>query len=178
MKKLLLKDGRTFTLRNAQKSDATAIVDFYNSISGETDFLSFGEGEFNRSNKDQEEIIEKFNEQDNGVCLITEMDNNIMGVITFSGESRPRIKHTGEFGIGIAKPYWGLGLGRIMIEALIEWAKESKVVRKIDLRTRTDNAKAIGLYESLGFIMEGKITRDCLVNNTFYDSYIMGLQID
>ena len=178
MKKVVLKDKRILTLRHAEKSDAVALVDFYNSISGETDFLSFGEGEFLRSPKEQEEIIEKLHEQSNGIFMLAEVDNQIVGAITFSGGARIRFVHAGEFGIGISRDYWGLGIGRIMIEALIKWAKQSKVVRKIDLRVRTDNTRAIHLYQNMGFIIEGRITRDSLIRGIFYDCYSMGLHIN
>lgn len=174
----ILKDGRIMTLRQAEKCDSTALVNFFNQISSETNFLSFGFGEFTRSYEEEEKLIEKYSKQDNGIYIVSEVDGHVAGAIFYSGGDRTRTRHTGEFGIGIAKAYWGLGIGRIMIEALIKWAWESKTVRKINLRVRTDNEKAIGLYKSLGFAIEGMITRDILINGVLYDSYLMGMPID
>jgi len=52
------------------------------------------------------------------------------------------------------------------------------VVRKVNLRVRVDNTRAIALYESLGFVTEGRLTRDTAENGEFFDALIMGKAID
>jgi RimJ/RimL family protein N-acetyltransferase len=81
-------------------------------------------------------------------------------------------------GISVRKAYWNLGIGYEMLDFLIKWAKDSGVVRKIDLLVRSDNQNAIRLYEKLGFKQEGLITRNFCIDGKFYDSLYMGLLID
>ncbi len=64
-----------------------------------------------------------------------------------------------------------------MLDTLVEWAKQSKVVKKISLRVRTDNHRAIQLYDRTGFVREGTIRRDFLLNGQFYDHHMMGLEL-
>jgi ribosomal protein S18 acetylase RimI-like enzyme len=71
-----------------------------------------------------------------------------------------------------------VGLGRRLLEMLITWATSTGVVRKINLIVRTDNRRAIALYESLGFAIEGTVTRDVLDADGFHDSFLMGRAID
>ena len=110
--------------------------------------------------------------------LIACVEDQIVSVLTFAGESKKRKEHVGEFGITVKKEFWGLGIGNLMMESLINWAKETKLIRKINLVVQTNNEKAISLYKKFNFETEGTITRDSLINGIFYDSYIMGLQID
>ena len=65
-----------------------------------------------------------------------------------------------------------------MVEELIQWAKASGVIRKLNLRVRSDNEKAIHLYTKFGFNREGLMSREFLISGEFFDCYCMGLKID
>ena len=64
------------------------------------------------------------------------------------------------------------------MEFLIKWARNSQIIKKINLQVRTSNKWAIHLYEVLGFKIEGKITRGFFIDEEFIDLYMMGLEID
>lgn len=113
----------------------------------------------------------------NGKTLL-KADHKIVGCLNFSGGARQRTAHTGELGVSVLKEYWGCGIGRELIQYLIDWSKETGIIRKINLRVRTDNARGINLYKHLGFLEEGVKSRDFLINGKFYDSLIMGLKVD
>jgi len=78
----------------------------------------------------------------------------------------------------VLRKYWGLGIGTNLVETLIEWAKSSGIIKKINLRVRTDNTRAIRTYKRLGFAQEGVITREFFVYGQFYDAFFMGFKID
>jgi len=61
---------------------------------------------------------------------------------------------------------------------MLDWAKTSGVIRKINLNVQTNNEVAIALYEKFGFEKEGTIRRDLYVDGKFYDAYAMGILID
>jgi GNAT superfamily N-acetyltransferase len=63
-------------------------------------------------------------------------DASAIGCLNFSGGPRERTAQIGEFGITVRKAYWGLGIGRALIEYLIEWSRNSGVIRKINLKVR------------------------------------------
>jgi RimJ/RimL family protein N-acetyltransferase len=65
-----------------------------------------------------------------------------------------------------------------LIKCLINWSKGTGLIRKINLRARTDNTRGKSLYNKLGFIEEGLLKRDFLIDGKFYDSLQMGLIID
>lgn len=178
MKTIDLKDGRTAVIRKAVSSDGGAMLRYIDIICRETDNLTFGAGEFNIPIEEEEKIIDSMNKVDNSLFLVAEINGEIVGNLSFNGGKRKRTRHAGEFGVSVSQDHWGLGLGRALIEYLIEWAKMSGIIRKINLRVRTDNDNAIKLYKSLGFETEGRLTRDFIINNEFIDCYEMGLCID
>lgn len=178
MRRLILSDGAELVIREATKADAANLIDYVHAISYESDFLTFGPGEFGITLEAEEEFIERCRQADNWIMLIAEIEGCIVGNLVFSGGARPRTKHSGEMGVSVLKKHWGKGIGRELISYLLEWSKETGIVRKINLRVREDNERAIRLYERLGFVNEGVITRDLCVNGRFYSSIQMGLEID
>ena len=97
--------------------------------------------------------------------------------LNFAAGKRPRTQHTGEFGMSVRRDDWGLGIGSRLLDALINWARSSGIVTKINLRVRTDNERAMALYRAKGFILEGTISRDLCVNGRYYDHDWMGLEL-
>lgn len=178
MKNLQLKNGQEIIIRKAIKSDAAGLVTYIDKISSQSDFLTFGPGDFNVSVAQEEAFIEGLSGQNNALMLVAESEGQIIGNLRFSGGPRPRVAHVGELGVSVLAEYWGHGIGTKLMEELIEWAKASKTIRKINLRVRSDNHSAIHVYKKLGFIEEGLLTRDICVNETFYDAVSMGLEID
>ena len=81
-------------------------------------------------------------------------------------------------GITVLRKHWGLGIGTHLIENLITWARAGGIIRKINLRTRENNHRAIALYKRLGFVVQGTLTREFYVDSEFYGSLVMGLEID
>jgi ribosomal protein S18 acetylase RimI-like enzyme len=56
--------------------------------------------------------------------------------------------------MGVLKEYRQLGIGKILAEQTIKKAKQQNMLR-IELEVLASNLPAIGLYEKLGFQVEG-----------------------
>lgn len=177
LKLVKLNHGKLIIIREVNKSDALKMVKYIDEISCETDNLTFGQGEFGINYEQEEVYIDNISRQNNSLMIIGEDNGKIIGNLTFIGGRRPRTAHAGEFGISVLKDYWGNGLGTELISYLIEWSKETNIVRKINLRVRTDNSHAINLYKKMGFTIEGKISREMIIDGKFIDTLHMGLEI-
>ncbi len=174
----MIRNNKKIIIRQASKNDARVLVDYLNIIGGESNFLTFGAGEFGISIEEEESFIEKVLKKENDLFIVAEIDGEIIGSLNFSGGLRERTAHVGEFGMSVLKKYWGNGIGEELIKYLINWSKDSGIIRKINLRVRTDNERGIYLYKKLGFLEEGLLRRDFVINDKFYDSLLMGLCID
>lgn len=176
--KFSLKSGEVLYVREAKKSDAAAILSYVNQIAGESDFLTFGEGEFNKSIEEEENILEAHHLAPNKIFIVGEMAGEVAGILNVSAGSRPRIHHIGTFGISVRQKYWGQGVGYCLMESMISWAKANPIIRKLDLEVLTNNLRAIALYEKLGFEYEGRLKRHSFQDGKFIDTFAMGLLID
>lgn len=178
MKHIQLRGGQTLVIREAQKEDASLILEYINKVGTESDNLTFGEGEFGITPEKEAEVIEEIAKSDNQLMICAFIKDKLVGQLFFRAGSRPRIRHSGEFGITVLKEYWGMGIGKELLSYLIAWAKETQIIRKINLRVRNDNHNAIGLYKKMGFAAEGIITREFFINGEFYSSIHMGIEIN
>ncbi|MDK2866113.1 MAG: hypothetical protein PWP38_428 [Clostridiales bacterium] len=173
-----LKDGRELKIREVTVEDTAMLLTYINSVSGETDNLNFGAGEFGLTFDEERQYLDNIRRSENAIYLLGFIEEELVSALSFTCEQRERTKHTGEFGITVLKSHWGLGVGEAMLTTLIEWAKISGIIRKINLTVRSDNERAISLYKKSGFQYEGKRTRDLLVNGIFYDGILMGMEIN
>lgn len=166
-------------IREAVKEDASKMFTYLGKIGTESDFLTFRTRDELQLNIEKLEMsIKSIYRRKNAINLVAEWNGEIVGNLKFSGGTKARIAHTGEFGISVLKDYGGKGIGTKLLSALLEWSKNSKIIRKINLRVRTDNEKAIHLYKKFGFVEEGIIKRDFLMDGVFYDCVAMGLLIN
>lgn len=178
MQQYLLKDGRTLTLREAEPGDAERLLAYIEQVAGESENLTMGPGEFELTVEQEQDYLQASVASPTSLYLLAEIDSAIVGNISFGAGKRQRIRHTGEFGITVARSAWGLGIGGHLLAALIQWARSGGIVRKINLFVRVDNVPAIHLYKKYGFQIEGTQTREFYIRGEFIDVYLMGLQID
>ena len=169
-----LKNGASLVIREAEPTDAKKLLDFINRVAGETDYLGFGAGEFELTEAEEAEFLESCQAADNQIYLVALIEDELVGTLHFAGGGRPRVRHVGEFGMSVFKAYWGQGVGSLLLDTLLTWARQTGVVTKVNLRVRSDNRRAVALYERKGFIVEGRLTKEMFVDGRYYDLLAMG----
>lgn len=76
-------------------------------------------------------------------------------------------------GMYVASEAAGRGVGRALVEALLERARRIDGLRQVQLVVTSTNVAARGLYESLGFVAYGREREGLRVGDTFYDADLM-----
>ncbi len=175
---ITLKNNLHLTLWYAEPDDAERILAYIHQMASESENVTFGPGEFELSVEEERMFLQKFAESPNNLYILAEIGDEIVGTLSFNAGKRLRVQHTGEFGISVLRKYWNAGIGACMLAYLINWARQTGTIRKINLRVRVDNLPAIHLYEKYGFIQEGRQTREFYLHGQFIDAYMMGLQLD
>lgn len=172
-----LADGRELLIRQCDEGDASELLEFADAVGGESDYLSFGTGQFGVSLEQEREIIRKIRAADNRLLLLAIVGGRIVGNLIFSGGHRPRIRHRGDVGMTVRKDFWGIGIGSRLMDALLDWARCSGVVTKLDLQVRTDNERAQRLYRGKGFVLEGTLSRQLQIDGRYYDHHCLGFEL-
>ncbi len=86
------------------------------------------------------------------------------------------MSHRAELGITVIQNEWNKGIGSILMEKLIEYAKQAGI-EILNLEVRSDNKNAIHLYEKYGFRHIGTSPAYFKINRNYYDFEIMYLDL-
>lgn len=177
MRKFTLKNGLNCIIEEAKVEDALEIINYTNQVAGETDNLTFGHGEFRLSKEDEEKFIATQQNMRTSLFLVARANGKIVGSVNLKGNLKKRMRHTAEFGITVLKEYWGLGIGKLLMGKMIKYAKRVGIT-KINLKVRSDNRRAIKLYQKLGFEREGLERHAMKIKGEYVDFVLMGLLLD
>jgi RimJ/RimL family protein N-acetyltransferase len=85
---------------------------------------------------------------------IDEEDDALVGRLSLARDPHPASAHVADLGLMVAARYRRRGIGRALLDAAVEWARESGI-RKLELHVFPWNEPAIRLYDSFGFEREG-----------------------
>lgn len=115
---------------------------------------------------------------ENGIYLVIENHGSIIGHAILEPHKLAATSHVVFLTIAIHEEHQGKGWGRILMRHLIEWAKSNEKIEKFELQVRSSNARAIKLYESLGFGEEGRKTKRLKLGpNHYIDDVYMALWV-
>lgn len=177
MREVELKNSEILILRKPITSDAEEIIDYLNIVGGESDNLLFGANEFHFTVEKEREYIENLNNTPHTIMILAFIENDLVGIGQISGNDRKRIAHNCELAISVRKKYWGKGIGSIMMEELIRFAKDHNTIKSISLGVKSDNINAIKLYKKYGFVEAGIHKNYFNVNSIFYDKVLLDLYL-
>lgn len=168
-KTILLKDGRNCIIRNGTEADGQAAFDSFNKTHGETDFLLSYPDENSMTADEEGKFLAEKTVSEDEIELVAEIAGKIIGMAGFEKVGpKYKTKHRAEFGIFVEKEYWGLGIGRALINACIELSEKAGYTQ-LELDVVSENERAVSLCKSVGFVEYGRNPRG-------FNSRISGFQ--
>jgi ribosomal-protein-alanine N-acetyltransferase len=70
---------------------------------------------------------------------------------------------------------WGHGYATEGASALLHWAFDTVDLNRVQAEADTRNAASARVLEKLGFVLEGTLREDCVVDGVVSDSWVYGL---
>jgi RimJ/RimL family protein N-acetyltransferase len=164
------------TIREALPDDSEKILAYLDELSREGDVdILLTPGELSHTIEEERKIIADFASAPNSVFLLAVHGDEIIGVLTSRGFTRKKIRHCTNLGMSVHKDYRDMKIGHALMNALITWARQSGVVKRIELSAFSRNSRAIHLYEKFGFVKEGLRRKSINDNGDYLDDVLMGL---
>lgn len=153
---VILKNGAECCIRNGTEADGKEVLEIFNLTHCETDYL-FSYPDENNFDAEQESVFLKQKaESPSEIELIALMDGKVVGTCGVEAVgTKYKVKHRAEFGIGVAKAFWGLGVGTALMDAGIECAKKAGYMQ-LELSVVADNVRAVSMYKKAGFVEYGR----------------------
>lgn len=149
-KEIQLRNGQKAILRSPQVSDATAMLEYLKTCSMETDFVLRYPEECTMSIEQEEKFLDNAIQSATHVMIACEVEGKIVGNCGLMLNNNLKTKHRASVAIAIVSDYWGLGIGTIMFNEMIELAKE-KGIKQLELDYIEGNERAKALYQKVGF---------------------------
>lgn len=118
-----------------------------------------------------EEWVEK--QQNGRFRLVAAIDDRVIGFGDLKQSQNLRMLHSGQIGLYVHPDFHNQGVGRQLIERLLNLADNWLNLRRVELDVYTHNKAAIALYEKMGFEIEGERVRSTFGNGRFYNDYVM-----
>lgn len=116
---------------------------------------------------------------DSGYPAVVALDEDrIVGWCDIGPNEREPFRHRGTLGVGMLPPYRGRGLGRRLILAALDRAREVPGLERVELTVFAANENARRLYEKLGFAHEGRLRKAKKLDGSYDDLLWMGLLLD
>lgn len=153
---ITLATGEICTVRSAAPDDADALVAVMLGVLREAPFTVTTAAEFEATAANERKWIEDHAAKPGWLALVPVVGGDVVGCLSFENTERERQAHRGSFGISIAAPWRGRGIGHALIGALLEWATAHATIEKVSLAVIEGNVRAMALYRSLGFVEEGR----------------------
>lgn len=169
-----LLHGLEIKIRYPLPGDEKPITKYINTLSDERTFLSFqGEQETIESQKEFLDHKSQSVNEGKAVIILAFCGNEIIGVAEIQMDKRTS-RHIGLLAIAVAKKYRGIGLGKILMENIINEALEKlKDLEIIILGVFARNTVAINMYKKFGFKEEGRLPNGVKLENGYDDHIFM-----
>ena len=78
-------------------------------------------------------------------------------------------------GYCLTKAAWGRGYATEAARVLLQWAFDSLDLNRVQSETDTRNLASAHVLQKLGFVHEGTLREDCIVNGDMSDTWVYGL---
>jgi len=155
-KEIILKNGKTAILRNADENDGKDVLEIFIKTHEETDYLLTYPDEITFTAEQEADFLKNKTESEREVEIAAVIDGKIVGTAGIDPIGRYyKLRHRAEMGIGILKDYCGCGIGKALTEACIECAKKAEYTQ-IELTVVAENGRAVNMYKKLGFTEYGR----------------------
>ena len=134
-------------------------------------------GEFRLTVDDLRRRVRRLERAGNGCFLVAAAEGDVIGSLQMLGGEVAKFAHTAEVGMSVRSDWRRRGVGRALLAIAIEAARASPVLRRIHLRVFSTNASALRLYESAGFLVEGRQKGHVRLGDEFVDLIRLGLDL-
>lgn len=170
------KNGLDITIRSAEVKDGASLLNLKLEYIRNTKTIPLFEDEYKNTSEQEEALINKLCQQENSCLFVAEHNGRLIGNVDINGSQRRKLKHTAMLGIGIAEDWQGLGVGTILMNEALQWAKANRFLELVLLDVYDSNESGKALYNKLGFQFCGKVKDFFKENGKYIDNIRMVYQ--
>lgn len=167
-------DVSAVVVRRAVESDAGELLQLRKGVFAETEYMLLEPVEFSDTEEDERRRIAHLNREPNSACFVAVVDGTIVGFLSAMGGQVNRLRHSVKLALGVRRSCWGRGAGKALLDAALAWSRDAGL-RRVELTVHITNERAVSLYKSAGFEIEGVRRSSLRVAGRYVDEYSMAV---
>ncbi len=122
-----------------QIKDAEITLKIQRDVIKENNYLLNTPEQFTRTLQEQVQFIHDVLHSDTDTMIVSEYNGEVVGFLLFKASPLKKMSHTGTFGVMLHEDYRNIGIGRKLVEYLIEWAASNPKIDKVSLAVLSSN---------------------------------------
>lgn len=154
-----IHSGIEVIIRAAELRDASGIAALISAVYENGEGTVSASDEFEWPLQSIRQSIEEHGSATNCLMLVAVIDAVVIGLLKFEAGAGRRLAHQGRFGLWVHPSNRSSGIGRALLTTLVGWARTTGI-ECIRLTVLSDATRAINLYRSFGFEIEGTCRRE------------------
>lgn len=163
----------------ARSDDARALWALRYGVLSEGAFFITQGHEFRDTLDDERHRIQQLGEASNSIYLVARGDDGLLGMLTAHGGQLERMRHTAKIEVMVSEQARRRGVGRALMEACLDWARQHPQLVKLGLSVFADNEAAAKLYAGFGFQEEGRRLREYrMADGSYRDDRLLYLFVN
>lgn len=152
---ITLRNGQKCILRSGEPADAEAVLQNFLLTHAQTDNLLTYPEECTMTVQSEADYLQAKLADARSVEILAIVDGCVAGTAGVEAiGDKVKVRHRADFGISIARGFWGLGIGTALINACIACARKAGFTQ-LELQVVEENGRGISLYEKAGFTVYG-----------------------
>ncbi|HEX2621487.1 MAG TPA: GNAT family protein [Phototrophicaceae bacterium] len=168
------------TIRKAVPDDAARLVAYVGELVHEPENGMLQTPAELRNEDQERQRIEEYNNLQNALIIVAirtsaANEDEIVGMASYHGGRFLANQHSAMLGISIHRDFRNRGLGTAMMQVLIDYARSSGVIKRLDLGVFAYNDRAFHVYQKLGFQLEGTQRSAFFLDGQYVDCHMMSL---
>ncbi len=168
---------KDFLIRRATPADAQALVELGQAVGGEPEGWLISDSTW-RGVSDERRYLRAVRRFSHAAVFVAEAEPaGVVGRLSIARDDHPASNHVADLGLMVAATHRRRGIGRALLEAAVDWARESGV-RKLELHVFPHNEPAIALYERFGFRQEGYRRSHYRRGPNYVDAVLMAYDVE
>jgi putative acetyltransferase len=162
-------------VRRAVPGDAAELVALAESVGREEGRWILGSERW-RSVSDERRYLKTIQRHPDAAVFVAEEQGHVVARLSLARDPHPASRHVADLGLMVDAEHRRRGIGRILLEEAVAWAREAGV-RKLELHVFPWNEPALRLYESFGFRREGYRLRHYARDGELVDAILMAYDV-
>jgi len=168
------RDDFAVTIRPARQDDIAGIVGTIRQVADEGTYI---EAESVAQQIDYEDSLLRNNEFESRVFFVATVEDEVVGWVHLEVPEIEKLSHTAELTVGLVDAYRGHGIGRLLVDRGLDWARENGLV-KVYNSFPASNEEAIEFFRDHGAEIEATREDHYRIDGERVDEVMMAIDLE